>query len=203
MSPAMMPWEESVSEEDALQRLMKQDPTGLEALMRQYGALVLHVIRQVLTYEPSGDIEECATDVWLAVWQKADRFDGQRAPFRAWVCLLARHAAIDRLRRKADPAFPALSLDDDRLTAIQHDMQDIPELMEAQEEAEARSIRLNQALARLPEADRSLMIRRYFFFEPIPDLARDAGVSRAAIDNRLTRIRKRLRTLYVEVSDHA
>ena len=191
-----------MSEQDALDRLKWQDPTGLEALMRLYGALVLHVVRQVLSTGPSGDIEECATDVWLAVWQKADVFDPERSSLKTWVCMLARHMAIDRLRRRQDPAVSALSLDDERLTSIAHELQDIPELLEHQEDRRSRTRRMNRALGLLPEDDRKLMIRRYYLYEEITDLARDAGVSRAVIDNRLARSRKRLRELYLEVSEH-
>ncbi len=191
-----------MSEQDALDCLKQQDPAGLEALMRLYGALVLHVVRQVLGRGPSGDVEECAADVWLAVWQKADRYDPDRSSMKTWVCLLARHHAIDRLRRRHDPVSGALSLDDERLTAVRLELQDIPELLEARESRQIRSASLNQALARLSEAERTLLIRRYYLFEEISDLAREAGVARAVIDNRLARSRKRLRALYQEVSQN-
>ena len=191
-----------MNEQDALDRLKRQDSTGLETLMRLYGALVLYVIRQVLSNGPSGDIEECATDVWLAVWQKTELFDPERSTFRTWVCMLSRHMAIDRLRRRKDPVGSALSLDDDRLTAVRQELRDIPELLERREMAQNRSAILNKALSRLPETERNLIIRRYYLIEKITDLARESGVERAVIDNRLTRIRKKLRTLYLEVSEH-
>lgn len=191
-----------MSEQDALERLKQQDPTGLEELMRLYGALVLHVVRQILCSGPTGDIEECATDVWLTVWQKTASYDPERSTLKTWVCMLARHMAIDRLRRRRDPATSALSLDDDRLTTMARELQDIPELLERREDRQSRSRLMNQALGLLTQEDRLLIIRRYYLFEDIVDLARESGVSRAVIDNRLTRCRKRLRTLYLEVSEH-
>ena len=83
-----------MNEEDVLGRLKLQDPAGLEDLMRMYGALVLHVIRQVLGSDRPGDVEECATDVWLAVWQKTALYDPDRSSLKTWVCMLARHRAI-------------------------------------------------------------------------------------------------------------
>ena len=191
-----------MSEQEAVDRLAQQDPAGLEALMRLYGGLVLYVVRHILSAGPTGDIEECATDVWLAVWQKARLFNPERSSFKTWVCLLARHQAIDRLRRRHDPATGAVSLDDERLTAVRLELQDIPEILESREDARVRSTRLNRALALLPEDERNLIIRRYYLFEEITDLAQEAGVTRAVIDNRLARCRKRLRALLKEVSEY-
>lgn len=191
-----------MTEQDALDRLKQQDPAGLEFLMRLYGALVLHVVRQILGADQRCDVEECATDAWLAVWQKMNLYDPERSSLKTWVCMLARHQAIDRLRRRRDPACGALSLDDERLSAVRRELQDIPELLEARENRQFRSACLNLALSRLPEAERALIIRRYYLLEDIPVLAREAGVSRAVIDNRLSRSRKRLRALYLEVSEN-
>jgi len=189
-----------MTEQAALERLKQQDPTGLEMLMCTYGALVQFIIRQILGPEMPGDIEECATDVWVSVWQKASQYDAGRSSFKTWISMLARHRAIDQLRKRYDPTRSAISLDDERLAPICEEMQEFTEILEEQEERQKRSIFINQAIARMPEADRNLIIRRYYYFEEITDLAKEAGVSRSVVDNRLSRSRKLLRALYLEVS---
>ena len=82
------------------------------------------------------------------------------------------------------------------------ELAEIPEILEARESRRRRSALLNEALARLPEPERDLLVRRYYLFAAIEDLAREAGVARTVIDNRLARSRKRLRVLYLEVSQN-
>jgi RNA polymerase sigma-70 factor (ECF subfamily) len=58
---------------------------------------------------------------------------------------------------------------------------------------------LNQFILGLPDMDRTVFLRRFFLLESISEIAESQGVSRAAVDNRLKRIRSKLR-VYLERS---
>jgi len=57
-----------------------------------YG-LCLRILRE------EGRAQECVQDVFLTVWQKAERFDPDRAQPMTWLAAIAHHRAISLLRR--------------------------------------------------------------------------------------------------------
>ena len=97
--------------------------------------------------------EDILQDVYLKVWNRAGRFDAERASPITWLCVIARNTAID-WQRKAGPAMLpegfASDVADERATA--------PELIEAGQER-ARIFDCLDAL----EARQSRAIRAAFF----------------------------------------
>ncbi|MFF0010460.1 RNA polymerase sigma factor [Streptomyces sp. NPDC005374] len=63
------------------------------------------------------DAEDVASDAWLEIARDLGRFRGDGAGFRGWSATIARHRALDHLRRqKVRP----------RATALERDMLDLP-----------------------------------------------------------------------------
>ena len=48
-------------------------------------------------------------------------------------------------------------------------------------------------MTRLPEAERKLFYRRYYYLQPISQIAAELGLSQRAVEGRLYRLRNRLR----------
>ena len=191
-----------MNENLAIQSIRQQDPRGLEDLMDRYGLMVLRIVRQVLGTVKPGDEEECANDIWMTIWQKAIYYDPDKSSFKTWICMITRSKAIDHLRKKYHQEGNTYSLEDERTADLQAEMMDLPEMIEDREDIEQRSFLLNKALAAMPADERHILIRRYFYFEEIPDIAKTFGISRAAMDNRLSRCRKQLREIYLEAEKH-
>lgn len=73
-----------------------RDEAALEELYRATVAKVFGLVSKVLGVGP--DAEEVTEDVYMYVWQNADRYDPDRAHPGAWLIMLARSRAIDRYR---------------------------------------------------------------------------------------------------------
>ncbi|MFE7269008.1 RNA polymerase sigma factor [Streptomyces sp. NPDC057623] len=59
-----------------------------------------------------GDAEDVASDAWLEIARDLGRFKGDGAGFRGWTATIARHRALDHLRRqKVRPRPSALESD--------------------------------------------------------------------------------------------
>lgn len=58
--------------------------------------------------------EKVVCDVYTHAWQRAGTYDPGRGSVMAWLAVMARNRAVDRLRQRRD----ALSLDDDRQGAL-------------------------------------------------------------------------------------
>ncbi len=74
------------------------DQVAFGALYDATSAVVFGVALRILS--DRSEAEEVATDVYLQVWRDAARFDPSRGSAIAWLLMLTRSRAIDRLRSR-------------------------------------------------------------------------------------------------------
>jgi RNA polymerase sigma-70 factor (ECF subfamily) len=141
---------------ELMQRVAADDEAAIEELYARFGALVFQAARQVL--RSRAETEDAVQEVFVRLWQTADRFDPQRAKLVTWVMLITRRHLIDRLRRQS--ARPERTvLDESRAEAIESGGPDSPE--RAGEESSEGRDRLRRQLQRLPELQRTVIERAY------------------------------------------
>jgi RNA polymerase sigma factor (sigma-70 family) len=104
----------------ALGQVAARDAAALREVYRRTSAKLLGVILRILN--DRDEAEDVLQEVYIAVWNKADRFDADRASPITWLVSIARNRSIDRLRARkpttdldaaaqvADPQPSALSL---------------------------------------------------------------------------------------------
>jgi RNA polymerase sigma-70 factor (ECF subfamily) len=73
------------------------DERALAGLWQELHPALLRYLRAV---EP-GAAEDIASDTWLEVTRRLDRFSGDERAFRGWLFTIARHRLIDTRRRAA------------------------------------------------------------------------------------------------------
>jgi len=180
--------------------LLARDPTGLDLLVDLVAHKAHRLARMVLGgLGTEQDAEEVVSDVLAAAWDRVAEFDPTRSTLTNWVLMLTKYAALDRRRRlrrrnlDAEGQGRVIPI----ATVPEPTAPPSDELVLAGEEQAA----LHAALRRLPEAERELLIRRYFFEEPLADMARDLGLTRGALDTRLWRARQNLRRLLNDESE--
>ena len=81
----------------ALHAARSGDDRALTALWRELQPALLRYLRAV---DP-GAAEDIASDTWLEVTRRLDRFTGGEREFRGWLFTIARHRLIDSRRRAA------------------------------------------------------------------------------------------------------
>jgi RNA polymerase sigma factor (sigma-70 family) len=74
--------------------------------------LVFAISRSMLRSKE--DAEEVVCDVYTRAWQRAGTYDASRGTVTAWLAVMARNRAVDRLRQRR----ALLSLDDERHAAL-------------------------------------------------------------------------------------
>lgn len=87
------------------------DDAALSVLYQHTVAQVFAIARGVLRSKE--DAEEIVCDVYTHAWQRASSFDAGRGSVMAWLAVMARNRALDRLRQRRD----LVSLDDERSDA--------------------------------------------------------------------------------------
>ena len=79
-------------------RVRAGDQQALSELYDRYSKLVYSVALRIL--QDTGAAEDLLQDVFLQLWRKPDVFDSSRGSLAAWLAVIARHRAIDRLRKR-------------------------------------------------------------------------------------------------------
>lgn len=184
-------------DEQIHRQLLARDPAGLDALVDLVGHKVYWLVQRVMgNLGTQQDVEEVVSDALAAAWERASEFDPKRSTLTNWVLMLAKYAALDRRR-----ALRRESLDAGGMAKVVP-LEAAPEPATAASEdlvmAGEDQTAVHQALRRLPAEERELLVRRYFFEEPLVEMARDLGLSRGALDTRLWRARQHLKQLFGE-----
>lgn len=126
--------------------------------------------------------EECAQDVMTTVWNKAHLFDASKASVATWIFTIARNRRIDMLRRQRRPE------PEDLFWGPEHEP-DQEDTLVIQQESE----KLGQALATLPEKQRSLIEKAYFGDLSHSEIAAETGLPLGTIKSRIRLALDRLR----------
>lgn len=79
-------------------RLRAGDQLALSELYDRYSSVVYGVALRIL--QDTGAAEDLLQDIFLQLWRKPDAFDSSRGSLGAWLSVIARHRAIDRLRQR-------------------------------------------------------------------------------------------------------
>lgn len=175
-----------MDDERIIRLFFERSEVAIDELSRKYGALFRHVAGNILT-DPR-DTEECLNDAYLAVWNKIP--PEKPDPLSAYVCRVVRNLAVKRYRRNtAGKRNGTLDVSLEEIEGC------FPSSASMERELEAKEIafHLNAFLDGLDRKSRILFVRRYFFSDPVEDLAALFGVTPHVVSARLYRLRKRLK----------
>ncbi|MFM1804730.1 MAG: hypothetical protein RL136_1609 [Planctomycetota bacterium] len=175
---------------ELMQRVARDDEGAIGELYARFGALVYQSARQVL--RSRAETEDAVQEVFVRLWQTAERFDPQRAKLVTWVMLITRRHLIDRLRRKA--ARPERPLYDDarggEARALERGTRDSGA---GGEEAAEGHERLRRQLARLPELQRTVIERAYLQGFSLREIAVQLDAPLGTVKSALSRGLNKLR----------
>lgn len=173
--------------DNELIELLKKDPErGMTALMKEYSGIVCTVVRGKLNGKfVAQDVEECVSDVFCEFYRKLDRYEPARGSIKAFLCILAKHTAVDYVREHNARA--------DLLPLEEGSAGDTLCFPDAEENEETLKERLLYEINSLPEVEREIIVRKYFLFQPSKEISKALGMKVSAVDTRVHRILKKLR----------
>lgn len=165
-----------------IKQIRAGDPAGMEALMELYvpyvSAVVWHILGRVM---PPEDGEEVVSDVFLAAWDQPDAL--RPGQVKAWLAAVARNKARNRLRQ----AGRTLPLEGEALE-IPGQADPADQLARAEE---GRLVRV--AVDGLPDPDREIFLRYYYYAQTIPEIARRMDLNLSTVKTKLRRGRMKLK----------
>jgi RNA polymerase sigma-70 factor (ECF subfamily) len=188
--------EEWSAERDLLSRLRRGDDGAFERLVREQGGRLLSVARRFLRDEE--EARDAVQECFLSAYRALDRFD-QASRLSTWLHRIVINACLMRLRSRRRKPEDSI---EDLLPKFQDDGHQInhptPEWEGSAEtllaRSQTRSI-VRQAIDRLPESYRAVLLLRDIEELSTEETAKSLGLTENAVKIRLHRARQALRGL--------
>ena len=165
----------------ALALLQKGDQQALEWFIDRYSAYVGTIVNIILQDSMSrADVEEVTADVFVTFWKSA----GKLLPLnlKAYLGRVARSLALQKLRERTKE----LPLDEDILILEEDSL-----IEKLDQEARDRIVR--EAVLSMPQPDREIFLRFYYYCQTIPVIAEKLDMNPSTVKTRLKRGREKLR----------
>ena len=179
------------SEENRIRKLLKNDPErGLNLAMDHFGPAVKWIAKTVLGSDSQQDIEECIAETFVRLWRSTAENDPVGRGFEqnrgttlySYTCGIARHVAIDMVRRRPKETPMA--------EAIESDFEPDFAAQLAKEETWAL---VYETVDRLEPPDREIFLLRYWLELSVKRIAEVLELTEKQVENRLYRGKKKLR----------
>ena len=164
-----------------------RDERAVAETAEKYGALCMRIAEQILGSR--ADAEEVVNDAYFRLWNAIP--PTSPAHFQAFVLTLTRRAALDRMdqrnrrKRSADRYAAALSELEPVIAA--------PDDVQRQTEQHVLNEAIGRFLDDLPEEQRSMLLKRYWYLMTAREISKDMQVPESRVRVTLMRLRNRLR----------
>ena len=169
-----------MQEKNIIDAIKAGDEQAMQKIICRYSRLLWSIVGAVLSQVgTTEDMEECVADVFIDLWEHPQKYDESRGGLKAWLSVIARNKAIDRYRQKTK--IQTIPLEETVLAQ-----------MGVEPEMENRE-GLQEALAELTEEEREILLRRYVYQQKTKEMAVALGLSVKQIENRLYRIKAKMR----------
>ncbi len=170
-----------MDEKQALRALKKQEEAALAWFIGRYAPYVNTILFRILGESMSlSDIEETSSDVFLVLWQNAGNI--RTGHVKAYLSAVARHRARDRLR-KAGREQP---LEGDEITVSG---EDVERMLVFREQAAI----VRRSILRMKQPDREVFLRRFYYYQPLAQIAEEMGLNLSTVKTKLRRGREKLK----------
>lgn len=166
-------------------QLNRKNEKALAVLIERYSRYVSTIVRNVSGGAlDAGDSEEVISDVFIKLWRNAGNL--RHETLRSYIAVIARNLAIDKMRAKH------IQLPLDEIETV--DGQDI----EYETERKLLACELVRIVAEMQPRDRELLMRFYFYYQSLPQIAEEMGMGRSACTTALHRARNKLKEKLTE-----
>ena len=166
--------------------ISEKQQTGMEHLTEKYRAYARKITLRFL--DCPEDAEECINDAFFDVWNAKNIKEIKN--LKAFVAACVRRRAVDLLRnvaaQKRSPNMRALLSELEEVCA--------PSTTESSFENMELSAQIDRFVNALSQLDKDIFLLRYFYGMDIQEIAKQKHLSRSAVDNRLSRFRKKLKS---------
>ncbi len=171
-----------------LARIRDRDERAMEELYQRFSGPLYSLAYQVTGADRFA--QDVVQEVFIAVWKDAGRFDPNRGALAPWLFSLARHKAIDLVRREANVRK--------RTADVDLAFEEAPDDVHQEAWLRHRSERVRAAITTLPDAQREALELAFFagltHVEVAEQLGIPLGTAKTRIRTALLKLREELGT---------
>ncbi len=176
-----------LKDEEVVARVLSGETALFEILMRRYNQRLYRVSRVIL--RDDSEAEDVMQDAYVRAYEHLHQFAG-KAAFATWLTRIAIHEALARKRRRGrQEELDALPMNGESMSIMKSSA---PNPEDATATAQAREL-LEQAIEKLPETYRTVVVLREVEEMSVADTATSLGVTEAVVKTRLHRAHAMLR----------
>ena len=164
-----------------------RDERAIAETSTKYGAYCYTIAHRILAVHE--DAEECVSDTYLQAWNAMPPTWPER--LRLFLAKICRSRAINRYE-----ANRAKKRGEGEVSLVLDELAEVVsggDTTEGQVMANELARSIDAFLRALPERDRHLFVRRYFYTEPVEEIAARAGLTSGNVSVILHRVRGRLK----------
>ena len=162
----------------------KRDELAIVMLKQQYDRLCRKIAGNILSQRE--DVEECVNSAYYEIWNQIP--PANPSDLQTYLCCIVRNIAINRLKyntaQKRNPAFTV-------------PLEEIVDCLPAEPDANISDDALADAISRFlhsqKEQHRKLFVRRYWYGDPVAEIAALYGMNEKTVATSLFRTRKKLK----------
>lgn len=166
---------------------LSRDESAIRETAAKYGARLRRIALAVLGSRESA--EECENDTYLEVWRRIPPNEPRGYLFE-YLGRIIRHLAIDECRRMNSEKRRAEYCE---LTKEMAECLPGGEPADSHLEAEELMRVISDFLRSCPKEQRTVFIRRYWYFDSVAELGRRFGFSQSKVKSMLYRMREALK----------
>ena len=175
-----------LTEEEIIRLYVARSEAAISATEERYGSGCTRIARNILG--DLRDAEECVNDTWLAAWNTIPPQEPH--PLRAYLYRIVRNLSLGRYHYNR--AEKRNSLYDVALDELEGCLA-APDGVEDGLTVEGLTAALNRFLEKQSRENRVLFVRRYWYGDPVQELAARLGMRPNSVTARLARLREKLR----------
>ena len=175
-----------MEDSEIVEMYWRREEQAIAESSKKYGGLLMHIANGILANHE--DSEECVNDTYGKAWYAIP----PARPFSlmAYLGRIVRNLAVNRWEERHAAKRDA------GLTVLLSELSDcVPDKSNVEQELEGRLLteEIEKWLRTLPQEDRMLFLRRYWFGDDLRELAARQKVSAKQLASKLYRLRQKLR----------
>ena len=172
-----------------VEKLKKHDEKTLMQIIEQQSRFVSGVIYNTSKGNLSKeDIEEVAADVFVTLWNNADKV--QEGRLKGYLCSIARTRTLNKLKSCRNKTV--LSIDD-------YDPEDDFSIADETEKKDIHR-ELKEIIREIPLPDREILIRYYYYDQTVSVIADHMELNIETVKSKLRRTREKIKAKLIERS---
>lgn len=172
---------------EIVRRFQERDDAAIKELQSKYRNYCSKIAMNILCSRE--EAEECVNDSFLRIWELIP--PNEPNSLRAYLGKITRNLAINRLK-----SLTAEKRGNGEITAVYEELSELisdKTNVEQQHENSEMLREINVFLDSLPERNRNIFVRRYWYCDSVKEIARSFGLSENNVSVTLSREREKLK----------